>query len=106
MIAAMRLRKHSVIPGFGLTLGFTILYLSLIVLIPISGLLFKTATLSWEAFWSTVTTPRVLAAYRDLPHSQWRYVLPVTAQRLTGAELILDQAGIRLVNPQPAKAGD
>ncbi|MGH8409469.1 MAG: type VI secretion system lipoprotein TssJ, partial [Pseudomonas sp.] len=48
----------------------------------------------------------VLAAYRDLPHSQWRYVLPVTAQRLTGAELILDQAGIRLVNPQPAKAGD
>lgn len=64
MIAAIRLRKHSVIPGFGLTLGFTILYLSLIVLIPISGLLFKTATLSWEAFWSTVTTPRVLAAYR------------------------------------------
>ena len=64
MIPAIRLRKHSVIPGFGLTLGFTILYLSLIVLIPISGLLFKTATLTWEAFWSTVTTPRVLAAYR------------------------------------------
>ncbi|WP_431033974.1 type VI secretion system lipoprotein TssJ [Pseudomonas yamanorum] len=48
----------------------------------------------------------VLAAYRDLPRSQWRYVLPVTAQRLTRAELVLDQAGIRLVSPQPAKAGD
>ena len=64
MISAIRLRKHSVIPGFGLTLGFTVLYLSLIVIIPMSGLVFKTATLSWEAFWSTVTTPRVLAAYR------------------------------------------
>ncbi len=58
------MRRHSVIPGFGLTLGFTILYLSLIVLIPLSGLVFKTATLSWDAFWGTVTSPRVLAAYR------------------------------------------
>lgn len=48
----------------------------------------------------------VLAAYRDLPRSQWRYVLPVTAQQLTRAELVLDQAGIRLVNPHSAKAGD
>ena len=60
----IRLRKHSVIPGFGITLGFTILYLSLIVIIPMSGLIFKTATLSWETFWDTVTTPRVLAAYK------------------------------------------
>ena len=64
MISAIRLRKHSVIPGFGLTLGFTVLYLSLIVIIPMSGLVFKTATLTWESFWSTITTPRVLAAYR------------------------------------------
>jgi sulfate transport system permease protein len=64
MIGAIRLRKHSVIPGFGLTLGFTVLYLSLIVIIPMSGLVFKTATLTWDSFWSTITTPRVLAAYR------------------------------------------
>jgi sulfate transport system permease protein len=60
----IKLRQHSVIPGFGLTLGFTMLYLSLIVIIPMSGLVFKTATLTWDAFWTTVTTPRVLAAYR------------------------------------------
>ncbi|HEY0305580.1 MAG TPA: sulfate ABC transporter permease subunit CysT [Longimicrobiales bacterium] len=64
MISRIRLRKHSVIPGFGLTLGFTVLYMSLIVIIPMSGLVFKTATLTWDGFWSTVTTPRVLAAYR------------------------------------------
>jgi sulfate transport system permease protein len=64
MIGAIRLRRHSVIPGFGLTLGFTVLYLSLIVIIPMSGLVFKTATLTWESFWSTITTPRVLAAYK------------------------------------------
>jgi sulfate transport system permease protein len=58
------LRQRSVIPGFGLALGFTILYLSLIVLIPLSGLLFKSATLSWEAFWGTVTSARVLASFR------------------------------------------
>ncbi|NWD26407.1 type VI secretion system lipoprotein TssJ [Pseudomonas yamanorum] len=48
----------------------------------------------------------VLAAYRDLPHAQWRYVFPVTVQQLTRAELVLDQAGIRLVNPHSAKAVD
>jgi sulfate transport system permease protein len=57
-------RQRSVIPGFGLALGFTVLYLSLIVLIPLSGLLFKSATLSWEAFWGTVTSARVLASFR------------------------------------------
>jgi sulfate transport system permease protein len=60
----MQLRKHSVIPGFGLTLGFAVFYLSLIVIIPMSGLLFKTATLTWTDFWYTVTAPRVLAAYQ------------------------------------------
>lgn len=41
----------------------------------------------------------VLAAYRDLPHVQWRLVVPVTPQRLTRTELVLDQAGIRVGNP-------
>ena len=53
-----------VLPGFRLTLGYTLLYLSLIVLIPLSALVFKTFTLTWEQFWSAVTGPRVLASYR------------------------------------------
>ncbi|HKX12106.1 MAG TPA: sulfate ABC transporter permease subunit CysT [bacterium] len=57
-------RKHRVLPGFGLTLGFTVFYLSVIVLIPLSTLFLKTATLSWETFIGTVTSPRVLAAFK------------------------------------------
>ena len=57
-------RRHSVLPGFNLALGFTLLYLSLIVLIPLSAAFIKTAALSWPAFWATVTTPRVVASYR------------------------------------------
>lgn len=53
-----------VLPGFKLTLGYTIFYLSLIVLIPLSALVFKTFTLSWEQFWVAVTSPSVLASYR------------------------------------------
>ena len=56
-------RPHSVLPGFNLALGFTIFYLSLIVLIPLSAAFIKTFTLTWEAFWTTVTAPRVLASY-------------------------------------------
>ncbi|MGH8492580.1 MAG: sulfate ABC transporter permease subunit CysT [Moraxellaceae bacterium] len=57
-------RKSSVLPGFGLTLGFSIFYLSLLVLIPLSGLFWKTATMTWPDFWNTVTAPRVMASYR------------------------------------------
>ena len=53
-----------VLPGFNITLGFTLTYLSLIVLIPLSALVFKTFTLTWDQFWSAVTGPRVLASYR------------------------------------------
>ncbi len=55
---------RKVLPGFNLTLGYTVLYLSLIVLIPLSALVFKTFTLSWDSFWTAVTSPRVLASYR------------------------------------------
>lgn len=58
------LKRRSVIPGFGLTMGFTVLYLSLIVLIPLSSTFLKTATLGWEALGSIVTAPRVLASLR------------------------------------------
>jgi sulfate transport system permease protein len=57
-------KRHSVLPGFSLALGFTLLYLSLIVLIPLSAAFFKTAALSLPQFWATVTTPRVMASYR------------------------------------------
>ena len=56
-------RPYSVLPGFNLALGFTIFYLSLIVLIPLSAAFIKTFSMTWEAFWTTVTAPRVLASY-------------------------------------------
>ncbi len=58
------LTRHSVLPGFDLALGFTLLYLSFIVLIPLSAAFLKTATMTWPAFWDAVTSPRVLASYR------------------------------------------
>lgn len=57
-------RDHSILPGFNLALGFTLLYLSLIVLIPLSSLFFKTATLGWDDFWEVATSERVLASLR------------------------------------------
>jgi sulfate transport system permease protein len=60
----LRLRQHSILPGFGLTLGYTVFYLSLIVLVPLSALFFRTASLGWEQFWQTVSDPRVIASYR------------------------------------------
>jgi sulfate/thiosulfate transport system permease protein len=55
--------KRRVLPGFGLTLGFTLIYLSLIVLIPLSSAFLKASGLGWGAFFRAVSTPRVLAAY-------------------------------------------
>ena len=59
-----RHRPARVLPGFEITLGFTIAYLSLIVLIPLSALVFKTLNLTWEQFWQAVTAPRVVASYK------------------------------------------
>jgi sulfate/thiosulfate transport system permease protein len=58
------LRQRSVLPGFKLTLGYTLLYLSLIVLIPLGAAVWKTTSLSWADFWGAVSSPRVLASYR------------------------------------------
>jgi sulfate/thiosulfate transport system permease protein len=55
-------RSHSVLPGFGLALGCTLLYLGLVVLIPLSAAFFKTFTLTWDAFVAAVTAPRVVAS--------------------------------------------
>lgn len=51
------------LPGFGLTLGYTLIYLSIIVLIPFSGLFLKTFSGGWEYVWKTITEPRVVASY-------------------------------------------
>ncbi|MES2091110.1 MAG: sulfate ABC transporter permease subunit CysT [Pseudomonadota bacterium] len=58
------LRRPSVLPGFDLALGLTLLYLSLIVLLPLSATFLKTATMTWPAFWEAVASPRVVASYK------------------------------------------
>jgi len=60
----MRRTSRSVLPGFGVSLGITCTYLSLIVLLPLATVFARTADLSWAEFWGTVTNPRVLASYR------------------------------------------
>jgi sulfate transport system permease protein len=61
---ARRRASKRVLPGFNITLGYTLLYLSLIVLIPLSALVFKTLQTSWPQFWEAVSSPRVVASYR------------------------------------------
>ena len=57
-------RRHSILPGFGLAMGFTVFYLSLIVLIPLGATFLKTFSAGWNHFWDTVTGARALASYR------------------------------------------
>ncbi len=59
-----RLKKHTIIPGFGLTMGFTMMYIGLLVLLPLSTIFWKTAGAGWEPFWNTVTEPRLIASYK------------------------------------------
>jgi sulfate transport system permease protein len=61
---AFQWKKTSVLPGFGLTMGFTLFYLSLLVLIPLAGLVLQTTTMGWSRFVDTVTQPQILASYR------------------------------------------
>ncbi len=58
------LRKPSVLPGFDLALGLTLMYLALIVLLPLSATFLKTFTMTWPAFWEAVASPRVVASYK------------------------------------------
>ena len=57
-------KTNNILPGFGLSLGYTLLYLSVIVLIPLSAIFIKTAALSYTEFWATVSAPRVVASYK------------------------------------------
>lgn len=59
-----RTRSYSVLPGFGLTMGYTLTYLSLIVLIPLAALLLRATSMSLEQFWTAAFNPRVMASYR------------------------------------------
>jgi len=63
VLASVRPRR-SVLPGFGPAMGYTLFYLSLIVLLPLAALALRSAALTWDGFWATVTEPRVLASYR------------------------------------------
>ena len=60
----IKARKIRVLPGFKLTLGFTLFYLGLIVLIPLGAVFWKTSTLTWPEFWHTITMPTAMASYR------------------------------------------
>lgn len=63
--AAVKTRpQRRLLPGFGMTMGFSVLYLSLVVLLPLSALLFNSTGLSWAKFWDVATDARVLASYR------------------------------------------
>ena len=66
-----RSKRRRVLPGFGLTMGLTLFYLGLIVLMLLSTLLLNAATLSWSDFWATVTSARTLAAYRLSLGASW-----------------------------------
>jgi len=63
-VIPVRFKQPSVLPGFGLTLGFSVFYLSLIVLVPLCGLFLQSAGLGWQGFWSAALAPRAVAAYR------------------------------------------
>ncbi len=60
----MILKRPSVLPGFGLTLGYALLYLSLIVLVPLAALFIRAASASWQELWGTISDPRVVASYK------------------------------------------
>ena len=64
LAAGLRFRQPSVIPGFGLTLGLSLTYLGLIVLIPLGAMFLRTATLTWPEFWAIASDPRTVAALR------------------------------------------
>ncbi|HVR67672.1 MAG TPA: sulfate ABC transporter permease subunit CysT [Verrucomicrobiae bacterium] len=63
-MTAFSLKRPSVLPGFGLTLGYSLIYLGVIVLLPLAGLILRPAELGWTGFWHAVLEPRVLAALR------------------------------------------
>lgn len=58
------IKKYSILPGFGLSMGFTMIYVSLLVLLPLSTVFLKAAGVGWAYLWDTVTEPRLVASYK------------------------------------------
>ena len=57
-------KRNNILPGFGLSTGFTLTYLSLFILIPLSAVFLKTATENWASMWKTIMSPRLIASYK------------------------------------------
>jgi sulfate/thiosulfate transport system permease protein len=60
----LKIKQYSILPGFGLSLGFTMLYISILIILPLSMLFFNTSTMGWPKFLETITEPRVVASYK------------------------------------------
>ncbi len=58
-------KERSILPGFGISMGFTVLYLSLIVLFPLSAIFIKTSGMGWSDFWGTIADERVIASLKN-----------------------------------------
>src|SRR6476469_4622197 len=56
--------RRNILPGFGISTGFTLTYMSLVVLIPLSAVFLKAASVEWAQFWATITAPRLIASYK------------------------------------------
>lgn len=61
---SLKLKQYSILPGFGITMGFTVLYLGFMVLIPLAMIFVDTSTMGWQRFWETITAERVVASYK------------------------------------------
>lgn len=57
-------RSRGVLPGFGLSLGVSLFFISLVLMLPVAGLLMQTAEMSWQQYWTVITEPRTMASYR------------------------------------------
>ncbi|MGZ4162091.1 MAG: sulfate ABC transporter permease subunit CysT [Neobacillus sp.] len=64
MARILRIKKNSVLPGFGISLGFTMFYISILVILPLSMIFINSFTVEWSKIWETISDPRVVASYR------------------------------------------
>ncbi|WP_153126536.1 sulfate ABC transporter permease subunit CysT [Peribacillus tepidiphilus] len=63
-LSISKIKNQSILPGFGLSLGFTMLYISFLVILPLSMVFFHTVSMGWKDFWDTISEPRVIASYK------------------------------------------
>ncbi|MFL6562425.1 MAG: sulfate ABC transporter permease subunit CysT [Bacillus sp. (in: firmicutes)] len=63
-LASSKLKRNSVLPGFGLSLGFTMFYISILVILPLSMIFINSMTVEWSKIWETISDPRVVASYK------------------------------------------